>query len=100
LSTEEDLVLVPTATIAILDLWERVLHDLVILAVDRVDLHSLAGLIIGSEVVAVSLLDVHASFVSELVGAAFDQSQGWLSADHILKSRIVDDEGRTFLGER
>lgn len=100
LSAEEDLVLVPAAAIAILDNRERVLHDLVVLAIDRVDLHRLARLVIGSEIVAIGLLDVYTRLMSKFVGTSFDQSQRWLSPDHVLKSRVVDDERRAFCSER
>lgn len=100
LSAEEDLILVPAAAIAILDSRERVLHDLVVLAIDRVDLHRLARLVIGSEIVAIGLLDVYTRLMSKLVGTSFDQSQRWLSPDHVLKSRVVDDECRASGGKR
>lgn len=99
LATEEDLVLVPATSIAVLDVGERVLHDFVVFAVDRVDLHGFAGLVVGSEVVAVGLLDVHARLVGELVVAGFDESQGWFGADYIFECRVVDDESWAFGGE-
>lgn len=70
-----------------------------VFAVNRVNLHRLARLVIGSEVIAVSLLNIYARLMGELVRAAFDQSQGRLASDYIFESRVVDDESRAFGGE-
>lgn len=70
-----------------------------VFAVDRVDLHRFAGLVIRSEVVLVGLLDIHARFMGEFVVSSLDQSQGWFGPDYIFESRVVDDESWAFGGE-
>lgn len=70
-----------------------------VFAVDRVDLHRFAGLVIRSEVVPVGLMDVHARFVGEFVVSSLDQSQGWFGPDYIFERRVVDDESWAFGGE-